>query len=196
MNTQSEIHRPTLILVRGLPGSGKSHLTKALQAAFGSTPIVTLDPDATDYESKDYKAHVKALTAEGVDPKLHAYRFLRAQAYEGITSGKIIVWNQPFTNLDIFNKMVAGLRQYAADHHVELPVLVVEVEISPETARKRVLERKSAGGHGPSDNTFDRFTNDYASFARAGYNVVTVHGEDPPTISIEKIMLALKTTSN
>src|ERR1700712_2422885 len=136
------LKNPIVILVRGLPGSGKSHLTKPLQAAleaeFGQGTVVALDPDATDYSSDAYLAHIAALTAEGVDPKLHAYRFLRAQAYAGIATRKIIIWNQPFTNLEIFNKMVTNLRRQATEHDTELTVLVVEVSVSQEVAKQRV----------------------------------------------------------
>lgn len=189
---------PILILVRGLPGSGKSYLATRLQQVIKeqtNEDVVMLDPDATDYDSKEYAEHVKAQTKEGVDPKLHAYRFLRAQAYEGIAAHKIIVWNQPFTNLEVFNKMVARLRDHAAQHATHLPILVVEVEIDLETAKARVAQRKAAGGHGPSDTTFLRFTNDYTSFAPHGYTTVQINGTDDPTTSVETIMQAIRALS-
>jgi thymidylate kinase len=187
---------PTLVILRGLPGSGKSYITNILKNSLadqvGTSSIVILDPDATDYSSAEYLAHTKALTDEGVDSILHAYRYLRSKAYKGIETKKIIVWNQPFTNLEIFNKMISGLKSYAQDHKTTLNVLVVEVEIDPSTAKKRVNKRKLNGGHGPSDNTFKRFTNDYASFAPHGYNTVTVYGDDDASASVLTIMHALE----
>jgi adenylate kinase family enzyme len=186
---------PTLVLVRGLPGSGKSYIATRLQQAIEeaySEKVVMLDPDATDYDSAAYAAHVKAQTAEGVDPKLHAYRFLRAQAYDGIAARKIVIWNQPFTNLEIFNKMVDRLRTHATEHNTRLPILVVEVEIDHDTAKARIATRKAAGGHGPSDNTFTRFTNDYTSFGPHGYTTVAVNGEDDALESVETIMESLQ----
>jgi adenylate kinase family enzyme len=185
-----------MILVRGLPGSGKTYVAAELQKSIGEIvgkdAIIMLDPDATDYESKEYQEHAAALTAEGVDEKLHAYRFLRGNAYQGIAANKIIIWNQPFTNLEIFNKMVAKLQAQAAEHQTQLPILVVEVEIDIDTAKARVDKRKSEGGHGPSEATFTRFTNDYFSFANHGYNTVTVHGEDDVADSVTSVMLALQ----
>lgn len=183
---------PTLILVRGLPGSGKTHLARELQKTLAGEDIVMLDPDTTNYDSKAYAEHVKAQTAEGVDPKLHAYRFLRAQAYEGIAAHKIIMWNQPFTNLEIFNKMVARLETHAEEHGTHLPILVVEVEIDHATAKERITKRKAAGGHGPSDNTFARFTNDYFSFADHGYTTVSINGQDDLSVSVPKVTKALQ----
>lgn len=189
------LNHPTLVIIRGLPGSGKSHLTKPLQEAIEALigkNVVVLDPDATDYESPAYKAHTQKLTDEGVDPKLHAYRFLRSQAYAGIETNKVILWNQPFTNLEIFHKMISGLRAYAVDHNTELSLLVVEVEIDPARAKQRVDERIQAGGHGPSDDTFARFTSDYESFAPHGYDTVTVNGEEDVATTISSILNTLR----
>jgi predicted kinase len=186
------IKRPAAIIIRGMPGSGKSYLAAALKRAIGDDLVVTLDPDATDYESQEYKAHVKAQIAEGVDPKLHAYRFLRAKAYKAIEERKIIIWNQAFTNLEIFNKMVGRLRYHASLHKVELPILVVEIDIHPATAKERIAARKRAGGHGVSDDTFARFTVDYRSFASEGFDTVTVHGEADVSDSVATVIEAIR----
>lgn len=191
MNTDSQRPYPVVIIVRGLPGSGKSYLAKELQKSI-ETPVVMLDPDATDYDSPEYKEHVRQQEAEGVDPKLHAYRFLRAQAYAGIAARKVVVWNQPFTNLEIFNKMTARLHDQAKEHNTHLQILVVEVEIDPDTAKERIKARKQAGGHGPSDETFARFTRDYKSFAKDGYTTVTADGADSPAHSVSLVMQALQ----
>jgi thymidylate kinase len=184
-------NHPTIILIRGLPGSGKTYLAKELQKKLGEQ-VVMLDPDTTDYKSQEYLEHTKKLTAEGVDPKIHAYRFLRAKAYRAIADHKIVIWNQPFTNLEIFNKMVANLQNQAAEHNTRLPVLVVEMEINHTIAKQRVDQRKQAGGHGPSDNTFDRFINDYISFASEGYDTVSVNGNDDVSTSARKVVESLK----
>jgi adenylate kinase family enzyme len=186
------VTHPLLVLIRGLPGSGKSYLAAELQRKIGTQTVVMLDPDATDYDSPAYLAHTKALTAEGVDPKLHAYRFLRAQAYQGIEDHKVIIWNQPFTNLEIFQTMIGRLQDHAAENNTTLPLLVVEVEVSAETAKARVLQRKQAGGHGPSENTFARFMREYTTASSLGYPTVQVSGDADTTESVTTIMQALE----
>ena len=183
---------PYLILIRGLPGSGKSYLAHALRTALGEADVVLLDPDATDYASPDYVAMSQELTEQGVDAKFHPYRWLRSQAYAGITTGKVIIWNQAFTNLDGFNKTVINLQNFAAEQTVNLPVLVVEVEISHEAAKKRVADRAGQGGHNVSAEEFDRFINDYRSFASEGYHVMSVNGESDVTESVDRILTALR----
>jgi predicted ABC-type ATPase len=163
---------PVLVLVRGIPGSGKSYFAKALAGAINDNDLVMLDPDMTDYDSQEYKKHTEQLTEEGVDPKLHAYRFLRAKAYKGIAQKKLIIWNQPFTNLDIFKKMIDRMQEQAEESSVKLKILIVEVEADPKLAKERVNKRKLQGGHGPSDSTFERFLNDFTSFADLGYKTL------------------------
>lgn len=188
------LDNPFLIIIRGLPGSGKTYLAHELQKEFDGSQTVMLDPDATDYTSKEYADHVKKQTEEGVDPKLHAYRFLRAQAHQGILSNKIIIWNQPFTNLEMFDKVIGGLRTYASDHQKSLSVLVVEMNVGHKVAKARIEERKRAGGHGPSDNTFTRFVDDYKSVAERGYQTVAVNGQDDVSASVMAITNAMKTS--
>ena len=183
---------PIMILIRGLPGSGKSYIAVELQKTIGINRVVMLDPDTIDFESQAYIAHTRALTQEGVDDSLHAYRFLRGQAYKGIADHKIIIWNQPFTNLEIFNKMVANFNIQAVENHTHLKILVIEVESDQSLAKERVTQRKQAGGHGPSDETFNRFKNDYQTFATEGYNTVLVHGNSDVNTSVDAVMNALK----
>jgi predicted ABC-type ATPase len=183
MTTEAE----TIILIRGLPGSGKSVIAHELQKSLGSDRVVLLDPDTIDFDSPEYKLHSETLAKEGIDNTLHAYRFLRAQAYKGIADNKIVIWNQPFTNLEIFNKMVANFYTQAQEHNMNLNVLVVEVEVDAALAIKRVAARKKAGGHGPTDNTFARFVSDYKSFAHDGYKTVTIQGADDISKSVARI---------
>jgi predicted ABC-type ATPase len=187
---QARRQQATMILIRGLPGSGKSYIAAALQESL-SGPVILLDPDTIDFSSSDYIHHSKTLKEEGVDESLHAYRYLRSQAYKGIAEGGTILWNQPFTNLEIFKKMTTNFYTQAAENGIDLRLLVVEVEVDPELAKKRVEDRKQAGGHGPSHKTFDRFVRDYHSFATDGYATVTVQGSSDVEESVAQILTAL-----
>lgn len=192
MDTSKHMHHPTLVLIRGIPGSGKTYLTSALVHSIGAQNAVVLDPDLIDLKSEAYLAHSAQLAKEGVDQKFHLYRWSRAKAHAAIEANKIIMWNQPFTNFDGFNKTVINLQNYAADHHKHMPLLVVEVEADPKLARQRIVQRKKTGGHGPSEVTFDRFLADYRSFAPDGFTTVTVRGEDDIHASVAIVEQALR----
>jgi thymidylate kinase len=191
MNPPHDHPQPILILIRGLPGSGKTYVAEALRKSLGKENVVMLDPDATDRGSEEYAKFTEALTQDGVDPKFFPYRYLRAQAHEGIRAGKTIIWNQPFTHLDGFNKTVLNLRNYASERQASLPILVVEMELDPALAKARVESRKQAGGHGPTESTFNRFDGDYVSFADQGHKTVTVHGTGDVNASVDRILEAL-----
>lgn len=192
MHNTSYSH-PTLVLVRGVPGSGKSYLARALEESLGQNHVVILDPDETDYESEAYKELSATLAADGVDAKFHPYRFLRAKAYKGIVDNKIVIWNQAFTNLDGFNKTIVNLQTYATEHGTHLPLLVVEVEVKEHVAKQRVAKRASEGGHDVTNEAFTRFLNDYRSFTEEGFNTVIVNGEDDIKDSVAAIRAALDT---
>lgn len=191
MHTQT-IVRPALILIRGLPGSGKSYLAEKLAASLGRDKVVILDPDSINKSSQEYLAFSEALTADGVEPKFHPYRWSRVRGYDAIKAGKIIIWNQAFTDLGGFNRAVTSLQSFAAEHGIHLPVLVVEVDVTHNTAKRRVAERANQGGHNVSEEAFKRFINDYRSFSDEGFDVVSVNGEDDVEKSASTILAALQ----
>jgi predicted kinase len=178
-------------MVRGLPGSGKSYLTAELQKALGKEDVLVLDPDSIDLTAKEYREFSDELAKEGLDKAIHPFRWSRKLACDAAVAGKVVIWNQPFTNRGIFERLVAFIQNYAQERGVSLPVLLVEVEIGHDTAKARIAERKQAGGHGPSDGTFAQRVTEYESYAD-GFNTVVVHGEDDVTESAAKVLEALQ----
>jgi len=180
----TNLSHPLLIIIRGLPGSGKSYLASSLQREFGHENIVLLDPDAIDFESQAYKDHL-AKQPEGDDPKVFPFRFSQDKAYAGITAHKIIIWNQAFTNLEMFERMLGRLEAHAQTQGTHLPVLIVEVAIDPAVAKQRVARRATDGGHDVDNENFERFLRDYTSFAGRNFEVLSVNGEDDITALVK-----------
>ena len=181
----------TLVLVRGLPGSGKStiiaHVAKLLQSGC----FIVLDPDKTDYSSSEYLAHKAQQKSKGVDEKLWPYRFLRAQSATAISQAKVVLWNQAFTNLDAFRQIISRHQEIASQAGVALRVLVVEVSIDPELARRRIAERVKQGEHDVAADRFENFVRDYRSFANLEFEMVLLEGADNPDKNAQKIVDAL-----
>lgn len=190
--TQDKISGPVLILIRGLPGSGKTYLAEALRSSIGSEAVTMLDPDKIDTTSDTYLRLCESLRAEGIEEKFFPNRFLKTIGRDAITNHKIIIWNQPFTDWSGFERSVDSLRSFAASNHIKLPIMLVEVTVSLETAKLRVDDRKLQGGHGPSEGRFSRFVSDYVSFAGKGYQTVKVNGEDDVKVSVETILTELR----
>lgn len=193
--SQSESLNPMFILVRGIPGGGKSYVTTKLHEALGQQNVVVVDPDAIDKTSDEYVNLSTSLTADGVDEKLHPYRFLRARAHQGIEDGKVVIWNQAFIDLDGVSKTIINLTTHAKEHGLELPILIVEVEIDDDVAKQRIADRVSRGGHNVPEEVMDRFIAQYRSFKDEDLNVVTVNGEDSSEVSVPKIINALENLS-
>lgn len=188
---------PILIIVRGIPGGGKSYITARLKESIGSDNVVVLDPDAIDYTGAEYLSHSQSLSQEGVDTKLHPYRYLRAGAYRGIEAHKIIIWNQGFIDFDGFSKTVKNLQTYAVDHGTILPVLVVEVEVDPTVAKQRIAQRAAQGGHNVPDDALQRFVSGYRSFSSDGYTTIAIDGQanvDSSVATINRALMQLQKT--
>lgn len=188
----TNIPQPVLIMIRGLPGSGKSYVAIALRKALGEDNVVILDPDGIDFTSAAYADLSQKLSTEGVEEKFYPNRFLKQQGYNALDAGKSIIWNQAFTDLHGFARSHGSLQEYAAEHNIPLPLLVVEVGIDPEIAKARVAERVAKGGHNVDDDAFTRFISTYRSFAGEGYQVVTVNGSNDVAISVAAIVSALR----
>lgn len=182
---------PKLVIIRGIPGGGKSYLALSLRAAFGPDDVVILDPDAIDKDSDGYRQLSAELSADGVDQKFHPFRYLRAQAQQAITDGKILLWTQAFNDFAGFKITVDKLIAYANEQGAELPVLVVEVEVSRAIARARIDERAHRGGHYVPDERLDQFFAEYKSFAGQGYKTITINGENAAALSAEQVIQAI-----
>ncbi len=153
-----------LVIVRGLPGSGKSTIVNAAVKSLGSAPII-LDPDTADYSSEDYQELAAKLESEGVESKFFPHRFLRGQAEQGIDSNSTIIWTQAFTLLGGLQRTIQHLVEYAQSQSKNLKIMLVEVSVDPAVAQERVRERVSSGGYDVSEDRFKKFIAEYRSFA-------------------------------
>lgn len=171
-----EQKRAFLIIMRGLPGSGKSYVAKKLEETLGPQELVILDPDGIDFTSSEYSQFSEELSRQGVDIALHPYRFLRANAYSAIDAGKIILWNQAFTNQELVHRTIINLQAHASEKEKTLNCLIAEMNIDPETAKARVKSRADAGGHAVTNEVFERFLKDYKPLEGYDYPLLSLDG--------------------
>lgn len=179
-------HKPLLIFVRGIPGSGKSFLSEALTKKIGLKNTVLLDPDAIDEKDPGYISLSKDLTQDGLPKTIHPFRWLRKSACEAISSGKTVIWNQPFTDLGVFSRLILFIEENSA-HNSKLEILIIEVSIDQDTAKERIQSRIAKGGHGPSDSTFQKRVNGYETFSDS-YQTIEINGNDTVELSVDKVL--------
>lgn len=182
------MHPPILIIVRGIPGSGKSYLTSRMADAIGHDKVVVLDPDMINKASTEYQQFSEQLVNEGVNEKFHPFRFLRQRAFDAIINNQVIIWNQAFMDFEGFKITVERLIEFAKNRGIDLPLLVIEVEIDPDIARARIANRHNNGGHDVPSDTFENFVNTYESFSQYGYATITVNGADDTDHTLQRIL--------
>ena len=173
--TQDQSSNATIIFIRGIPGSGKSFVAENLVQALEGAKVTLLDPDTIDTQNPEFIELSKQLEKEGLAKAIHPFRWLRGQAIDAATTGSVTVWNQPFTNQGVFDRLIAFIRAGAQKHGVSLRVLILEVNTPKEVAYERIMERVNAGGHGPSESTFLQRVDDYTSFS-SDYETIQLDG--------------------
>ena len=187
---------PALIIIRGVPGSGKSYLAQSIADHIGDNRTAIIDPDAVKPDDAAFRQLSAALTADGVDARFHVYRYLRQKAYTAMSEGKVVVWNQAFIDFDGLVITIQRLQEYAHAHGLTFPVLITEVELDPQIAQQRIATRKATpGGHGPEAAVFQQFVDDYRSFAGRGYTTLTVRGDARSDVSAAEVVRTLATIS-
>jgi len=183
-------NKPLLIFVRGLPGSGKSYLSEALIDQVGASRTLLLDPDAIDTENAGYKLLANELIEQDLNPAILPFRWLRQSACKGVSNGKIVIWNQPFTIKGVFDRLIQFIKD-TSTYDGDLRVLVVEIEIDPIEAKQRIDKRMEEGGHGPDDETFAKRVFEYESFSDS-YDTVRINGSEEINASVQKILKKIK----
>lgn len=185
-------NKATLLFIRGIPGSGKSFVSTRLVKSIKGA--VLLDPDAIDYENPDYIEFSKQLSKEGLDTAIHPFRWLRKQACEKATPGAVVIWNQPFTNRGVFDRLVVFIQNEAQKNDVDVQVLVLEVNTPAQLAYERIQARIATGGHGPTSETFKNRVENYASF-EDGHTTLQLDGTQDIDILVQQIIDNLKSHS-
>ena len=168
--------KPLLVIVRGLPGSGKSYLSEAVSKKLDGLAVTLLDPDVIKTKSKEFLEFSQSLSEEGLAEAIHPFRWLRKNACDAITANKIVIWNQPFTIRGIFDRLLVFIMDNS-EHDRELDILVVEISIDNTVALERIEKRKNEGGHGPSNDTFEKRVSEYESFSDS-YDTLKLNGSD------------------
>jgi len=183
---------PRLIVIRGLPGSGKSTVASELQARM-SNKTVLVDPDALDKDSEEYKQFSENLVKSqpSVSEKVHPFRYLLHSAETALKNGNTVIWNQPFTDLDNLEYTIAHLEKQhqGEEQNKPLPVLVVNMEVDPEIAWDRVDKRQSSGGHGMTREKFDSYQTKLQTLnGQFQHQALHVRAEQPVEATVEQVM--------
>ncbi len=177
---------PILLLIRGLPGSGKSTQARFLSEKLGKEKSLLLDPDYIDKKESEYLEFSESLAQKEPDlpVNIHPYRYLMNRALNGLKFSNIVIWNQPFIDLD---QMDYTVRKLAKDSNIDFETIVVDIETPIEISKQRNRLRIEKGGHGPSEEVFDGFVANYKRADSLGYRWIALDGTQEPEVLCKEI---------
>ena len=180
---------PALIIIRGLPGSGKTFLSKALVETLGNDNVKEVNPDEIFDASEEYQDFIGQLQREepDLDSKFFPFRFLRKQALEAIQVDKIVIWDQPWSGLEKPEIVLETISK-----EIKAPVLLIEVELEAEKAMERLEKRKAEGGHGPNEEIFSQFVKKFRSINESDSCFIKIRGDTPIEKSVFDVLEQLK----
>ena len=138
------------MVIRGLPGSGKSTVAKIIASKLGNVGIV--DQDEVDVKSDEFLELRRSVTGE-IPDRTVIYRFDLRNAKQYLTENKMVIWPQPWTKVWGIEKAVRSLKSEFPD----LEVNVVQFDLPPEHANERVMQRAASGGHTFNEKSMQDF---------------------------------------
>lgn len=142
-----------LVIIRGIPGAGKSRLATQLKEVLGENSI-KIDPDEYRYMGRTLNNSVQA------GSKLELFDFLKDQALRSIKSGKIVVWDQAWTSLKNAREISTQINKMISP----AKLFLIEIEIAPSLAWDRIQAREKLGvQQGFTRVLFDTYVEKYFS---------------------------------
>lgn len=142
----------SLILVGGMPGSGKSTFANALSRAMRTLHLdkdslcnpltdrllIALGSSANDRESDIYLNQVRHLE----------YEILISNAVKHVRDGRSVCCSAPFIKEFKDPEWIHNLRTFRSD----MTIIPVWVDAEPQTTRKRIIQRKQGRDEGKLRN--------------------------------------------
>lgn len=180
-----EIKNPFLILIRGLPGTGKSTIAQDIKTT-ASDKIIILDPDTINIKSEDFLSFADDLQGK-VDSKIIPYRYLLNKGYKALEEGKNIVWCQAWTKLWGIKSAIKSLKE----KYPNLNPFVIEIEIPLNVVQERINHRVSKGGKDLNTRPLEEFLSAFENWDNTQIKEVTyfkVDGTKPYNILAKEIM--------
>jgi aminoglycoside phosphotransferase family enzyme/predicted kinase len=175
--------RPRLILVGGLPGSGKSTIARALAERIGAD-CLSSDVLRKELAGAEPGARLPAAVGAGIYSAAMSaltYRELQAQAERQLHAGRSVVLDATFGR-------VAARRPAAALARTVGAVFVAaECRCSPRLARERLASRAHPGYAGPSDAGWEVYRSMRRTFEPFGPDAVPVDTSRPLEECLAKI---------
>lgn len=189
--TIKENGAPLLIIVRGIPGAGKSFVSRGLAEKFRAGDTVVIDPDAIDRNGHEYQSFTATLETQepDLDRTVFPYRYILETAARVLSEHKTVIWNQPFTDLEGLSYTIRKLFRLTEGVQPCFKSLIVDIEIPEDVAWERILKRQSMGGHSLTRERFLQFVRQFGRANLDGVPEIALSGVDKnPDDLFSKVM--------
>jgi aminoglycoside phosphotransferase family enzyme/predicted kinase len=180
-----EAGRVRLVIVGGLPGTGKSTLARGVGDALGAT-VLRSDEVRKELAGLPSDAHAPAALGQGIySPAVTAgtYDEMLARARVALSMGETVVLDASWGD----EQRRQHARALAADAHADLVEL--RCEVAPDVATHRIRARAAAGAD-PSDAT-PAIAAAMAATADPWPGAVTVPTGGPESVSLAEALAAV-----
>lgn len=144
------------LLIRGIPGAGKSTLAKALVKKYNYNKLIILDPDLVNVNCRRYK-NFRPINTKNPANHVKKYCYLFHKAKNHLKTGGNVIWTQPWSRFSEIDLTIRNFSYYTNDQNIKiwkedlenlidaLPfyLLIVKIDISLELSKRRISKQNS-----------------------------------------------------
>ncbi|HSX39096.1 MAG TPA: AAA family ATPase [Candidatus Saccharimonadales bacterium] len=192
-----------LVVLRGLPGSGKTVLANNLANYFD---LNVFDPDQIDKSKSDFLDFINSLSEE-LPLRRKMYRYLLSQVNTDLNSGKSVIWSQPWRKIDRLVLTIKNIQHYLKPiiQYDEMPiytlknelafnVVVIELNISTEESRNRVSKRYIEGNHTWDGSNLELFNSSFEDY-NLPFDYINIDANKKPSLIAKEAIKFLCTNT-
>lgn len=185
---------PILMIIRGIPGTGKTCLASALlKSPCNRMNWLLLDRDVLRNDASE-RERLESFLAQYEWPtqkrEYGIYRFFLWQTILAFRCGRNVVWSQPRARLSLLRLTIDRLYK---TFRCTFRLLVVELEIDPKIAWERVINRVKNGGHGPVLSKYNQMVASYQPADADEFPLLRLDGTRPVCDLLNSVHIELRT---
>lgn len=146
---------PTLVILRGVPCSGKSTLAKEIVSINPTFNII--DPDNVNTQNKEY-ADFSPRKTRNPSSNVKMYSYLYDKVESALKNGNNVIWAQPWSRIAEVDLTIKNLGYYLTDlksnvwktnldniiEKLPIKIYVVEIQISNEVSLNRWISKNNS----------------------------------------------------